>query len=555
MRRLAPAILTAGGFAAGAVLLFCCYLRLSGTKPVTADGASQALQAWDILHGNWLLHGWALTDVSFYTTELPQYIGIEAARGLSPAVVHIAGAMTYTLLVLAAGLLARGRVTGFEGMARFAVAAGIMLAPQQGPGVGMLVLAPDHIGTQVPLLLIFLLIDRAPRRWYVPVTCGLALAWVEVGDRLAWLTGAVPIAAVCAVRAYRAVVRDREPLAARWLELALAGAASASIPVALAAMHVIGWLGGYTSDPLRTGLASPASLPAHLSITAKGILAFYGADTYGQPAGLAALLVLIHLAGLCLACWALCRVFRRFLGCQDLIAQVLATAIVLNLAAYLPSVVATGLYSTREIIAVLPFGAVLAGRVLTGTLIRHRLVPVAGGVLAAYGVALLAGIAQPQRPAVGQDLAGWLRGHQLTAGLTSYALANPVTLDSGGGIQLREPDWSPRRAGPGTYAASLGWFDPRRHRATFVVSTRQDGRGFYIPYAQAAAAFGRPARTYHYRGYIIWAWPANLLSDLHPAGRRRAPARRVARSPAGGLRVFRAPAHLVQHPERRRDRG
>src|SRR5579875_2757825 len=61
------------GYALAAILLFLCYLRVSGTQVVTSDGASQALQAWDMLHGNWLLKGWTLTDVSFYTTELPEY--------------------------------------------------------------------------------------------------------------------------------------------------------------------------------------------------------------------------------------------------------------------------------------------------------------------------------------------------------------------------------------------------------------------------------------------------------------------------------------------------
>ena len=60
------------GCTSAAILLFLCYLRISGTQPVTSDGASQALQAWDMLHGNWLLKGWSLTDVSFYTTELPE---------------------------------------------------------------------------------------------------------------------------------------------------------------------------------------------------------------------------------------------------------------------------------------------------------------------------------------------------------------------------------------------------------------------------------------------------------------------------------------------------
>jgi hypothetical protein len=58
------------------VVLFVCYLRLSRTQPVVSDGASNALQAWDMLHGNWLLRGWTVSDVSFYTTELPEYVAV-----------------------------------------------------------------------------------------------------------------------------------------------------------------------------------------------------------------------------------------------------------------------------------------------------------------------------------------------------------------------------------------------------------------------------------------------------------------------------------------------
>ena len=88
----------------GAALLFAGYLRQSRTVSVGSDGASQALQAWDLLHGNLLLHGWWVTDVSFYTTELPQYALLELVRGLTPDVIHVGGAMTYTLLVLAAAV-------------------------------------------------------------------------------------------------------------------------------------------------------------------------------------------------------------------------------------------------------------------------------------------------------------------------------------------------------------------------------------------------------------------------------------------------------------------
>jgi len=65
------ALLTVAAAGAVAAGLFACYLRLSATFPVGSDGASNALEAWSLLHGNWLLRGWTLTDVSFYTTELP----------------------------------------------------------------------------------------------------------------------------------------------------------------------------------------------------------------------------------------------------------------------------------------------------------------------------------------------------------------------------------------------------------------------------------------------------------------------------------------------------
>src|SRR6202034_390959 len=72
-------------------------------------GLQRALVAGDLLHGNCAQRGWLVTDVSFYTTELPEYALVELARGLRPDVVHIAAAITYTLLVATAAALARGR--------------------------------------------------------------------------------------------------------------------------------------------------------------------------------------------------------------------------------------------------------------------------------------------------------------------------------------------------------------------------------------------------------------------------------------------------------------
>ncbi len=182
---------------------FAAYLRLARTRPVNSDGASMALQAWDMLHGNLLLHGWTLADVTFYTTELPQYMLVELARGLGADVVHVAAAMTYTLAVLFAALLAKGTATGREAAVRVALAAGIMLAPQLDSGTNVLISSPDHIGTSVPLLAVWLILDRARPRWYVPVITSLLLCWAQVADTLVFVAGVVPLVLVCAFRALR----------------------------------------------------------------------------------------------------------------------------------------------------------------------------------------------------------------------------------------------------------------------------------------------------------------------------------------------------------------
>jgi hypothetical protein len=67
--------------AAVAVGLFFAYLLMSRAVGVNSDGASNALQAWDMLDGNVLLRGWTVTDVSFYTNELLLFALVEATYG------------------------------------------------------------------------------------------------------------------------------------------------------------------------------------------------------------------------------------------------------------------------------------------------------------------------------------------------------------------------------------------------------------------------------------------------------------------------------------------
>src|SRR5271169_7076944 len=159
------------------VALFVVYLRLFETYTLNSDSANILLMASDLLHGNLLLHHWYMSDVSFYPTELPQYALLVGLLGLHMQTAHVAAAMTYTLTFLLAVLLARSGSTGRAAMIRTLIAAGIMLAPQIGLGVFALDLSVGHIGTSIPLLLIWLLLDKMSTRWYVPVLTAVLLAW------------------------------------------------------------------------------------------------------------------------------------------------------------------------------------------------------------------------------------------------------------------------------------------------------------------------------------------------------------------------------------------
>ena len=109
-RASARRLLAAAAAVLAVALLFVAYLQVSRTYPENSDESNDLLMAWDMLHGNVLLHGWYLSDVSFITTELPQYLMLERLFGLHTDTAHIAAAMTYTLVVVLAVLLARGRV-------------------------------------------------------------------------------------------------------------------------------------------------------------------------------------------------------------------------------------------------------------------------------------------------------------------------------------------------------------------------------------------------------------------------------------------------------------
>ncbi len=529
VRELGPRLrwLEPAAWTLGALLAFVCYLRISRTLATNSDGASQALQAWDMLHGNLVLHGWQLSDVSFYTTELPEYMLVELLRGLNADVVHVASAMTYTMAVVLAALLARSTATGRAALARVLVTAGIMIAPQLASGVSIVMSSPDHFGTSVPVLVVWLILDRARPRWYVPILAAVLLAWAVVADQLVLLIGVLPLAIVSATRLYQAVVIERHPLKRQRYDLALLAAAVTAAAAAEVAFKILRASGGYLLHPLPDQLMADVQLiPRSLSVTGEGLLVLGGADFLGHQLSLGTVVLLLHLGGVILAGLGTWVAAKRFLRDRNLVDQLLVVAIAANLAAYIVSTRAYGIAGTREIAPVLPFAAVLAGRLVAERILAARLAPALIVVLAGYLAGLSYSVVQPPAPIQDQHLISWLTAQHLTSGLGSYWQSNDVTLATSNRIRIRSlsfaaahglPTGEPgpnAKLVPTVWDTNLQWYDPRTQAANFVVLGGPPRFSRLTDKSLVLATFGPPARSSYVGTYEVLVWNKNLLADL-----------------------------------------
>jgi hypothetical protein len=508
--------------AAGAALLFYCAQREAHQLGTQSDGAGMMLEAWAMLHGNLLLHGWQLSDVSFYTTELPEYMLIELVRGLNPDVVRIGAALTYTLLVVLAAAVAYGTrpADNRAAVIRAVITVTVMIGPTVLAAT-VLLNDPDHTGTAVPILFALLILDRGRRRWWVPVAVAAVLGWALVGDSLVLLIGVAPLVIVCGARSFGLLAVRREPLSVAWYDVSLAAAGVAAALGGTALSTLIKASGGFVVTPSATQSTVPSTaLPANLSATASDFLGLFSADVFGARLNDWLAVYAVHAVFACLVAGALflaLRAFGRDFLHGDLIAQLLAVAIVINLLAYV-LLYPGGSSTVREIAPVFGLGGALAGRVLGEPLVRRRLESlVALAAVAAVVVALPPLlIAKPVGPAAA-GLTQFLADHDLTDGMASYWNADSTTLDSRGKIVMVAV-----RYHRGFGLAALPWevetrlFDIADNDPNFLVATAPDGPSS-VTQAEAVAIFGQPYRRYFYQGDTIMVWHKNLLSELPSA--------------------------------------
>jgi hypothetical protein len=491
-----------------AAALFALFLRISLGDAPTSDPANNALQAWDMLHGHLLLHGWILGDVTFYAFELPVIGLVEIVFGLHTITVHVAEALVYLIVTALAVAVAVTDSRGGARVARAGVVAAVLAAPALiGSDMWIPLGFPDHTGTTVFFLVPFLLIDRIPGRWFTAPLVAIILAAGQISDVTVRYVAVLAIVVVCG---YRVLVSGKF----RSGDAANVVAAVASVPLSLAVRAIMKHFGAYVMVTPKTKIAPIAHWQHNAALTWYAVRMLFGIAggpvAHPRPLGVGAVFgvccLLLAVAGMVRVVWRW-RTARRA-------EQLLLVVIIVNIGVYAISTLPTP-RSPHDLVVVLPAGAILGARALVPRRITGRLTALAAAgvavVAALLPLSLAAAARAPQVPAY-SVLTTWLEDHGLHYGLGGYWDGSSVTLQSGGAVQVRTVHLVDGAIRPFPWETNTLWYDPARHYANFVVIDLINID--LVP--QAARYFGRPVSSHHVGGWEVLIYNHNVLRVVKP---------------------------------------
>jgi hypothetical protein len=510
-RRVAEAL----AWVAGAAAVFSLLMFMTRVDVLSSDPANNALQSWDLLHGNLTLHGWILGDVTFYTFELPLIAVTEAIFGLGSLAVQVALALVYLAVAASAVALAVTDSRGLSRAARAGVVVAVLAAPilvrsDRWVPLGL----PDHTGTTVFTLLSVLLVDRA-RSWrFTPPLLCLILCAGQLSDVTVRYVAVPAIVLVCLYQALRGASGQR----LRGGDAACLAAAVISVPLSLAIRAVMLHFGAYQMVTPDTALAQVSVWPHNLALTWHSLRTLFG-QVAGTDAAPASTVSAVFGACCMLAAAAgLARVLWRWRSASRA-EQILVLLIVLSIGSYTLSTLPMP-ESQHDIVTVLVAGAVLAARALVPARIASRALAVV--VCAAAATAALlplstsaaqAGIPNNGRYPV---LTKWLRAHGLKYGLASYWYASVVSVATGDQVQVRAVKVNGRNITQYAWEMDSAWYDAAKYDANFILIDPGD-----TALSRAAVRiYGRPVSQAKVQGIEVLIYRKNLLKQVKPPPHR-----------------------------------
>ena len=503
-------------------VLWAVYAHIAWTVPINSDHSSILLEADDVVRGNLLLHGWTLTAVTFYTTDLPFYVLAVKLRGFAPSLLRDVPALIYALTVAAAVALAgrglvpeRRRLGSLTAFVLIGLPA--LLVPQ------IVLVGVNHVATTLFMVLSLLALDQAEKcrlRPFYLTLFGLLLALTVIGDSLAAVVLTTPLLLVSVARIWK----DRSCLQSEQQVLI---PILAAYPVARGVVALMGLCGGFHVTDPSMKLTYLETLPQNILVTVRSLLSLFRANFFGSEVGVASLGFFLGLLGLGFVLYSFragLRLWsRREIG-GDRITEVLTAGMLVNLAAYLLDYEVVDYWNTmysppeRYLVPFFVFSAILAGRygvALVPNLCRFRL---GLGLLGITYTALFTQqLLSPPLDMPEARLATWLERRGLVNGYGNFWSSNIITALSAGHVQVRALAAVGGGLGPMDWFSKRDWYEKAPTHFLVFAPSRYAGRTFYwkgVDEAAARRAFGPPDETDQVGQYIVLVWNKDITPAL-----------------------------------------
>ena len=491
----------------GLLLLTALITRIACTGQAPSDGSNTVLEGWDFAHGNVLLHGWILSDVSFYALEIPVAALSVLAVGVSAMAVHLTAGLVFTLVIACTLWCDRGSVT------RWVLALAVLLVPlSDAVAQQVLIFGVDHLGSSVFILLSTLIVDRLRGRWYAPWLLLLVLTLGEVSDEFVAYVGVPAIVGGCFWR-----MASERRLSWDVLDpLRLAAAATVSVTAARHLRSVLRHLGAYAMTAPNTVISPRSEWPAHLRDTWFALRVLIG---LAQPrSGITGvrefvvgwMLLALIVLGATRTLWH----WRTSPTPQRISVLLVPGA----LAAYMLSEQSARAGNAFDLAGIMPFCALLAANALPGRwTVRRGLRRAAVGMLGALtSLAVLFAAAQPAAAADSSTLSARLRALHLSYGISDYPTASSTTVQSDLRVTIRAVVWNGAGFDVYGWETRTPWYDAAKHDARFFVTSATGGG---TTPAEVVAAFGRPEAEYRVGPDEVLVYSYNLLTRIRAAAR------------------------------------
>jgi len=529
-----PILVTCGRWLAVALALLglVAVLNAVAAHAITpdSDAASLVLEAQSILAGHLLLHGWALSLDSFWTSEVPFYALASLVGGLHPALLSVVPAIIGASVVTVGAVIARDGQGRGAGLAGALTVVALLAFPTHALALFFL-LGGAHLGVTLGALVAFYALRR--RRWDLGVVVAIVVLTAGMlGDlqEIAYATLPVLAAGFVAMARRRSVGEG----------LPAVFAASAASVLALAIRQVADALGTFS-----IGTPNPIATPHQVLENLRHLISFGGEmlglrnglfGSGGVPTGLqdvhavGAILVVVCVvvAFVRLGAGIMAGPARRAVtvatGAHDdgvrwwqsnpsgaLMDDMLTLACVGSAASYLALASMNTAAFARYLTATVVFMIVLAGRVTARAWSRPApdrrkwAVGLVGAVvIVCFATGLGFTISKPVAPQPATHLASWLEKNHLTSGVGAYTVASITTVQSQDQVKIRPVVAAPSgRLVRYDRESDATWYKGKKFR--FVVYAPKAPWG-KVNTKSADATFGTPAHSYLVSGYRVLVW-------------------------------------------------